>query len=75
MLHHAAKGASTDARPLTSEEDRALRAAFGRYGGSVSARMAAMPVVARYQQLGAGRWLLCDCAPGAVRPPALIRSR
>ena len=31
-----------------------------------------MPVVARYQTLGPGRWLLCDCRPGAERPPALI---
>lgn len=72
MLHHAAKGASTDARPITLEEDRALRAAFGRFGGTETARMAAMPVVARYQSLGAGRWLLCDCQPGAARPPVLI---
>lgn len=72
MLHHAAKGVSTDAQPVTPEEDQALRAAFGRFGGAETARMAAMPVVARYQAQGAGRWLLCDCQPGAARPPALI---
>ncbi len=72
MLHHVAKGVSADADPVTPDEDHALRAAFGRYGGSATARMAAMPVVARYQTLGAGRWFLCDCRPGVERRPALI---
>lgn len=72
MLHHAAKGVTTDAQPVTPEEDRLLRAAFGCFGGTGAARMAAMPVVARYQAQGAGRWLLCDCQPDAARPPALI---
>ena len=71
-MHHLAKGVSADADPVTPDEDHALRAAFGRYGGSATARMAAMPVVARYQTLGAGRWFLCDCRPGVERRPALI---
>lgn len=72
MLRHAPKGAFAEADSVTPEEDAALRVAFGRFGGHEAARRAAMPVVARYQQRGGGRWLLCDCRPGAERPPALI---
>ena len=34
MLHVAPKGDVSPALPLTPEEDRVLRVAFGRYGGS-----------------------------------------
>jgi hypothetical protein len=60
------------ATTLRAEEDRFLRAAFGRFGGQPKAREAAAEIVRHYQQLGAGSWFLCDCRPGAVRPPALV---
>ena len=41
MLQVAPKGDVSRAMPLTFEEDRVLRAAFGRYGGSAEAREAA----------------------------------
>ena len=72
MLRASRKGETDGAVDLAPEEDCLLRDAFGRYGGSARARTAAAPVVARYQQLGAGRWFLCDCRPGAERPPALV---
>ncbi len=72
MLQVAPKGDVAGAMPVTVEEDRLLRAAFGRYGGRAEARTAAATVVGRYQQLGGGRWFLCCCRPGAERPPALV---
>ncbi len=72
MLQVAPKGDVAGAMPVTMEEDRLLRAAFGRYGGRAEARTAAATVVGRYQQLGGGRWFLCCCRPGAERPPALV---
>ncbi len=72
MLQVTPKGDVAGAVPVTMEEDRLLRAAFGRYGGQAEARAAAADVVGRYQQLGGGRWFLCGCRPGAERPPALV---
>ena len=72
MLRVAPKGDVAHATSLPAEEDRILRAAFGRYGGQPEARAAAVPVVRHYQQLGAGSWFLCDCRSGAPRPPALV---
>lgn len=72
MLQVAPEGDVSGAVPVTAEEDRLLRAAFGRYGGQAEARAAAAVVVARYQQAGSGRWFLCGCRPAAERPPALV---
>ncbi len=72
MLQVAPKGDVSGAVLVTAEEDRLLRAAFGRYGGQAEARAAAADVVGRYQQLGGGRWFLCACRPGAERPPVLV---
>ncbi len=55
MLQVAPKGDVAGAMPVTMEEDRLLRAAFGRYGGRAEARTAAATVVGRYQQQGGGR--------------------
>ena len=71
MLRYAPRETSPP-ELVTPEEDDLLRKAFGRYGGSFAARLDAIRVVARYQQHGSGKWLLCDCRPGAERPPALI---
>ena len=72
MLQVAPKGDVAHATSLRPEEDRVLRAAFGRFGGHMQAREAAVPIVRHYQQIGAGSWFLCDCRPGAHRPPALV---
>ena len=72
VLQVAPKGDVAQATSLRGEEDRILRAAFGRFGGRPKAREAAVPIVRHYQQLGAGSWFLCDCRPGAARPPALV---
>lgn len=72
MLRAAVKGETAGATALEPEEERALRAAFGRYGGRHQDRVAAAAVVRRYQQHGAGCWILCDCRPVADRPPALV---
>ena len=72
MLRVAPKGEVALATSLPLGEDRILRAAFGRFGGQPKGREAAVPVVRHYQQLGSGSWFLCDCRPGAERPPALV---
>ena len=72
MLQFAQKGDVAHATSLGPEEDRLLRAAFGRFGGQPKAREAAVQIVRHYQQLGSGAWFLCDCRPGAERPPALV---
>lgn len=72
MLRVAPKGDVAHATSLPAEQDRMLRAAFGRFGGQPKAREAAVPIVRHYQQLGAGSWFLCDCRLGAERPPALV---
>ena len=72
MFRYAPKGDVSASEFVTPEEDDLLRKAFGRYGGSFAARLDAIRVVARYQQHGSGKWLLCDCRPDAERPPALI---
>jgi hypothetical protein len=72
VLRVAPKGDVALATSLRPEEDQILRAAFGRFGGQPKAREAAVPIVQHYQQLGAGSWFLCDCRPGAERPPALV---
>ena len=72
MLQIAPKGDVAHATSLRAEEDRILRSAFGRFGGQPKACEAAVEIVRHYQQLGAGSWFLCDCRPGAERPPALV---
>ena len=72
MLKVAPKGDVAHATSLRAEEDRILRAAFGRFGGQPEAREAAVRIVRHYQQLGAGAWFLCDCRLGGQRPPALV---
>lgn len=72
MLRTASKGEVSPASFVSLREDRLLREAFGRYGGAAEPRAAAALVVRDYQQLGAGRWFLCDCRPDAERPPALV---
>src|SRR5208283_1065529 len=72
VLHVAPKGQTDAALALSAREDALLRAAFGRYGGSVLARRAAAAIVQHHQQIGAGRWILCDCRPDAPRPPVLV---
>jgi hypothetical protein len=72
VLRVAPKGDLAHATSLRVGEDRILRAAFGRFGGQPKAREAAVEIVLHYQQLGAGSWFLCDCRPGAERPPALV---
>lgn len=72
MLRVTPKGSGVLVRPIAPDEDRLLRAAFGRHGGRAEARAAAAPVVARYQQLSGGYWFACDCRPDAERPPALV---
>jgi len=72
VLHVVPKGQTDAALALSAREDALLRAAFGRYGGSVLARRAAAPIVQHHQQIGAGRWILCDCRPDAPRPPVLV---
>ena len=74
MLHVAPNGDVSRATPLTSDEDRILRAAFGRCGGSAEAREAAAATLRRCRQRRGGDWFLCDCLPGAERPlpPVLV---
>ena len=72
MLRSCPKGETSGATSLTLEEDRLLRAAFGRYGGETAARVAAAAVVAYHQQQGPGRWFVCDCRPDAPCPPVLV---
>jgi len=72
MLRVAPKGDLSAAVPIRPEEDRLLRAAFGRYGGQAQVRAEAAAVVAHYQQLRGGQWFLCGCRPTAERPPALV---
>ena len=57
---------------LDGADDRALRAAFGCYGGSAAARADAIQVVRRVQTTERGCWILCDCRPAAERPPVLV---
>ena len=72
MLRAAPKARAGVGRPLEAAADRLLRAAFGRFGGSASARVDAVAVVRRYQLGAGGHWFLCDCRPGLVRPPVLV---
>ena len=69
MLHAGRRGDAAAPRPLTPDEDNALRRAFGRFG-SEGARLAGAEVVRRHQQRG--RWFLCDCRPGSAQPPVLV---
>ncbi|MGD0107979.1 MAG: hypothetical protein ABSC06_28675 [Rhodopila sp.] len=81
MLRAAPKGTASGV-PLSAAEDRVLRAAFGRHGGRREARVAAARIVRHDQQLGPGKWLLCDCLRAqwllcdclraAPHPPVLV---
>ncbi len=65
------RGSVQDVSELSTQEDSALRRAFGRFGDP-EARAAGAEVVHRYQRVGAGSWLLCDCLGRVEWPPALI---
>ena len=67
MLRVAPKGQVAPAIVLDPADDALLRAAFGRYGDTAEARAAAADIVRHHQQAGRGRWILCDCLPGAER--------
>ena len=71
-LRAAPKGSVDGTVGLAPEEDRLLRKAFGRYAGTPAARRAAASVVARYQQMGAGMWLLCPCRSVSGRNTVLV---
>ncbi|MEE3504104.1 hypothetical protein [Acidiphilium acidophilum] len=74
MLFVAPKGQVEPAIPLTAEEERLLRRAFGRYADP-AARPAASSVVRRWQLDGSGHWILCDCVGPLIdgaNPPALV---
>ncbi|MEA2731227.1 MAG: hypothetical protein QOF70_5702 [Acetobacteraceae bacterium] len=66
-----ARGSVQHVRELSSQEDHALRWAFGRFAVP-EARADGATVVARYQRSGAGCWFLCDCLGRVDQPPALI---
>ena len=72
MLRVAPKGQTEPEILLSAREDALLRAAFGRYGGDPHVRQDAARIVQHHQQIGTGRWFLCDCRPGARHPPALV---
>jgi len=72
MLSAVPRQGREEARPLDLRADTILRAAFGRYGGGAKARLAAAPIVARYQVEARGSWFLCDCRPGVPRAPLLV---
>jgi hypothetical protein len=65
------KGEVDGGQALSAEEDRALRQAFGRFA-PLEARPEGAAVVRRYQHLGFGNWLLCDCLRPGCHPPALV---
>jgi hypothetical protein len=71
MLRVCRKGDGEGGQALSADEDRALRLAFGRFA-KPEARSAGAAVVRRYQHLGFGNWLFCDCQDSGCRPPALI---
>ncbi len=56
----ARKGRKNIITPIATDEDRALRAAFGRYAQS-AARSDGVAVVRKYQTSGSGFWFYCDC--------------
>ncbi|WP_024882350.1 hypothetical protein [Methylosinus sp. LW3] len=67
LLHAVPKDTEDEGVALSEEDDRLLRAAFGRYGGGLAERARAADVVARYQQMGAGMWFACGCRPDGRR--------
>lgn len=74
MLFVAPKGQVEPAIPLTAEEERLLRRAFGRFADP-ALRPAAANVVRRWQVDGPGHWILCDCLGPLIDrgfPPALV---
>jgi len=71
MLRICRKGEVEGGQTLGAEEDLALRQAFGRFARP-EARAAGAAVVRRYQHLGFGNWILCDCLGPGRRPPALV---
>ena len=63
VLHVAPKGQTDAALALSAREDALLRAAFGRYGGSVLARRAAAAIVQHHQQIGRGDGFSATAVP------------
>jgi hypothetical protein len=58
--------------PLSPDEDRAMRMAFGRFAAA-EARAAGAEIVQRFQHKGQGYWFACGCLDGLEeRPPVLI---
>lgn len=72
MLKVGPKRTPEVADALAPDEDRTLRAAYGRFGGSKAARTDAIPIVRRLETTEAGMWVYCDCRPRAPKPPALV---
>ena len=72
MLKVCEKGDHLSVIPLTPDDDRAMRMAFGRFA-TAEARATGAEVVQRFQHKGAGYWFACDCLDGLdERPPVLI---
>jgi len=70
VLKVSRRGAMENVRDLSVQEDQALRWAFGR-SAEPDARAAGAAVIRRYQRVGAGSWILCDCRGAGETPPAL----
>lgn len=74
MLAATVKGRTEPAIPLSADDDRLLRQAFGRFARR-DRREAAAAIVRRLQTTGPGHWVLCDCLGDQAsghRPPALV---
>lgn len=74
MLAATVKGRTEPAIPLSADDDRLLREAFGRFARR-DRREAAAAIVRRLQTTGPGHWVLCDCLgdqASGYRPPALV---
>ncbi len=71
MLQLMRRSRTDDFYPLSDEDDRALRRAFGRYGRH-AARPEGARVVREHQGGRGGQWFACDCRGGAMPPPVLV---
>lgn len=72
MLRVCEKSDYSTVIPLSPDEDRAMRRAYGRFG-TAEARAAGAEIVQRVQHKGPGCWFACDCLDGMEkRPPVLI---
>jgi hypothetical protein len=71
MLQLMRRGRAEDLRPLTIEEDRALRRAFGRFALR-AARTDGARIVREHQGARGGQWFACDCRGSACPAPVLV---